>query len=161
MPQSKQRRRAGHGELIPPLSVSDRIDSLLKEHLAIFPSKPELTPEEYEHWHRDLNAFPLEAIEYAFDSWRRNGHFFPVYVDIIEICQSWNPPEQVSTARCSSDCQERHWKGYGWPDILKLWKLHERKRAELNRPLEPHEWETLLCEVDKWRGGPPKWRIAA
>ena len=160
MPQSKQRRRAGHGEVIQPLSVLDRIDLLLKEHLSIFPSKPELTAEEIEHWHQDLNVFPLEAIEYAFNEWRRNGHFFPVYDDILQLCRAWQPPEKATT-RCSADCQERHGKGYNTNDVLKLWALHASKRTELDRPLKPAEWNEILAQVDNWRGAPPEWRKRA
>lgn len=161
MPQSKTRRRPGHGEIITPLSVSDRIDSILKEHLSIFPSKPELTVEEIEHWHQDLSAYPLEAIEYAFDGWRRNGRFFPVYADILELCKAWEPNQSTKYQRCSEDCRARHGKGYNSNDIMKLWTLHDKKRAELKRALEPEEWEEILIEVDKWRGGPPAWRIAS
>src|SRR5216117_2917980 len=99
MPKSRQARQPGRGEVIPPLTVLQRVSALLKEHLSIFPSKPDLTEEEIHHWHQDLNAYPLEAIEYAFDSWRRNGRFFPVYADILELCRTWNPPEQVTTLR--------------------------------------------------------------
>lgn len=158
MPQSKPRRRKGHGELVPPLSVLDRIDSLLKEHLSIFPSKPELTEAEIEHWHQDLGSFPMEAIEYAFDSWRRNARFFPVYADIVELCGAWRS-SQKSSSSCDDECKARHHRGYGWNDILKLWKMAAAKRAEVNRKLTESEWETLWTELDKWRGRPPDWKL--
>jgi hypothetical protein len=157
MPRSRRRRQPGHGEVVPPLSVSDRIDSLLKEHLSIFPSKPELSEAEIEHWHRDLNDFRMEAIEYAFDNWRRNGRFFPVYADIIELCEQWEPTEGKKSS-CSAECKARHWKGYGWPDIHKLSKLFMAKRGELKRPLTENEFEMLLDAVDQSRGKPPVWR---
>jgi hypothetical protein len=49
MPQSKQRRLSGNGELIPPLSVSERILELLKIQQKTFPPK-ELDQGEIERW---------------------------------------------------------------------------------------------------------------
>ena len=159
MPQSKQRRRPGRGEVVPPLSVFDRIDSLLKTQLSIFSSKPELTVEEIEHWHSDLSRYPIAAIEYAFEEWRRNGHFFPVYDDILQLCRGWQPDS--GNKRCSRECQSRHGKGYGTADVLKLWHMHTTAHAQLGRELTEEEWEGLLGALDHWRGGAPEWRTAS
>lgn len=159
MPKSRPRRRPGHGELIPPSSVSDRIDSLLKEHLAIFPSKAELTQEEYEHWHGDLGRFSIQAIEYAFEEWRRNGHFFPVYDDILQLCKAWQP--NSIRKRCGDECESRHGKGYGTADVLKLWQMHTTARQQLGRQLTEEEWEGLYGALDHWRGGAPEFRKTA
>lgn len=157
MPSSRQRRRSGRGEVMPPLSVLDRIDALLKEHLSIFPTKTELTEPEIEHWHRDLNPYTVEAIEYAFDSWRRNGRFFPVYADIIELCQAWEPPVKIKP-ECSEECMSRHWRGYGWPDVMRLWTLYNAKIVELKRRLNATEVEKLYEQIDQERGQVPAWR---
>jgi len=66
MPQSKQRRLSGNGELIPPLSVSERILELLKIQQKTFPPK-ELDQGEIERWVRDLEPFQIAAIEWSFE----------------------------------------------------------------------------------------------
>jgi hypothetical protein len=143
---------------MPPLTVFERVNELLKEHLAIFPSKTELTEAEIEHWHRDLESYPLAAIEWAFDNWRRNGRFFPVFADIIDLCSAWAPHQQMREKGCSQECQSRHGKGYGDVDMLVFAKLFLAKRGELNRPLTNAELDGVLDEVDKKRGGAPEWR---
>ncbi len=159
MPSSPRRRRSGHGEVIPPLLVSDRIDLLLKEQLSIFTTKPELTEAEIEHWHRDLGGYPITAIEFAFDNWRRNGHFFPVYADVIQLCESFLPPQQ-RVNKCAPECEAQHGRGYGWNDMLKLWEMHDAKREEVGRKLTAEEWDVLLDLLDGKRGQSPAWRSA-
>lgn len=155
------RRRKGHGEVVPPLSTSDRIDSLLKEHLAIFPSKSELTEGEIEHWHRDLGQYQTAAIEWAFDTWRRNGHFFPVYADITSLCEAWNPPE-LERKGCDAACRRRHHQGYGEVDVkylnsLVVGKIMAEGRTREQR-LTDSEIDALLDQVDTRRGSHPMWR---
>ena len=156
MPKSTTRKRKGRGEAMPPLSVSDQIDLLLKEHLAIFPSKPELTDAEIEHWHRDLTPYPLQAIDWAFDNWRKNGHFFPVPSDILDQCQAWAPA--TGKTLCDPECKRRHGKGYGENDMLWLWNRHAKEREKLGRALTKNEWDGLYAELDVSRGGPPEYR---
>ena len=156
MPKSRQRRRNGHGEIVPPLSKLDRIGELLKIQVETFPQK-ELSAEEIARWEKDLSDYRLEAIEWAFDNWRRNGNWFPVPSDIISLCDSWMPAEQVARG-CTKECKERHHKGYGETDVLKIWNLFNAKRAQVNRELTTPEWEAIFVEVDKVRGGAPEWR---
>jgi hypothetical protein len=158
MPRSQQRRRKGHGELRPPLSVLERVRLLLEEQLITFPSKRELTDAEIEHWHRDLNPYRLDTIEWAFDNWRRNGHFFPVYADIVEMCETWQPDDPIHPHGCSPECKARHGKGYGKNDMLWLWKRHATEREKLGRALTKNEWSGLYAELDNSRGGPPEYR---
>ncbi len=158
MPSSKARVRKDTGEVLQPLNKADRIRDLLKLQLLTFPQK-ELFPEEIGNWERDLDPFPLPAIEWAFDNWRRNGRFFPVYGDIIDQCIAWLPEEKKYSG-CSRECKEKHGKGYHWNDVLKLWKLHDAKRAELGRALNDGEIDALLSELDSKReGGAPEWRL--
>jgi hypothetical protein len=159
MPQSRPRRRKGHGEVMPPLNVSERIDSLLKEHLSVFPSKPELTDAEIEHWHKDLSPWPIAAIEWAFDCWRRNGRFFPVYGDILDLVTAWEPAETTKRG-CSRECKNRHGKGYNENDIAKLFKMYTARMNEISRPITDAEIEVMLYDLDKWRGKSPEWRVA-
>jgi hypothetical protein len=157
MPQSRQRRRKGHGEIVPPLSKLQRIQELLKIQSETFPQK-ELSPDEIGRWETDLAGYAMEAIEYAFDTHRRLAMFFPVPGQIIELCRTYLPESETTTRSCEPECQERHGRGYGWNDVMKLWKLYNGKFAELKRKLTPAEWEQLYVEVDKVRGQVPAWR---
>jgi hypothetical protein len=154
MPQSKPRRRKGHGEVMPPLNVLDRIDALLKEQLTQHPEKGELTDAEIEHWHRDLSPFPIVAIEYAFETHRRNSRYFPQYGDILDICVTWEPEKKYKPG-CSRECRARHGKGYNEVDVKNLYKMVVRE-VEAQRPVNE---ESLLSELDSKRpAGPPEWR---
>jgi len=157
MPQSKPRRRSGRGEIVPPLSKLSRIGELLQVQVETFPQK-ELTSAEVERWGQDLTAYAIEAIEYAFDTHRRLAMFFPVPAQIIELCHSYLPESETTTRSCEPECMERHGRGYGWNDIMKLWKLFNAKFEQLGRKLTSTEWEELYAEVDKARGQVPAWR---
>jgi hypothetical protein len=167
MPQSNPRKRKESGELKPSLNVLERIDSLLKEHLLLFPWKLELTEEEIEHWHKDLSPFPIAAIEWAFENWRRNGRFFPVYGDILDQCIAWKPKEDYTyVPGCSAECLAKHGTGYNEIDIRKLMKLYIAKYPDNRWPkplvrLTDAQWDELYDELDKVPGGPPEWRKPA
>lgn len=162
MSRSKQQKIKASAEVLPPLNVLDRIDSLLQEHLVTFPSKGELTAGEIEHWHQDLSPFPIKAIDWAFDCWRRNGRFFPVYGDILDLCIAWSPPGNKYSAICDEACKKRHGRGYGLVDIKIMGKLVDMKIADKDRPagqrLSDQEIEEILEQVDKKRGSSPEWR---
>ena len=156
MPRSTQHKAKGHGEVISPSSVLDRIDYWLKEMRRTFPQK-ELEPEEIANWHRDLERFPIEAIDWSFENWRRNGRFFPVYGDILDQCASWKP-EPPYKPGCSKECLSRHGKGYNQYDMIKFFKMYVAKRKEVNGPLKKQEILELFDKLDKLRGGSPEWR---
>jgi hypothetical protein len=159
MPQSKPRRRSGRGEVLPPLSKLEKITDLLKTQLETFPQK-ELSPEEIERWVKDLEPFEIVAIEAAFDAHRRNGLFFPVPGQILDLCIAWQPEPKYKPG-CSRECLARHGKGYNENDIAKLWKLYAAKLEQLpNRSLTDGEVNQLLDELDRWRGHSPEWRAA-
>jgi len=158
MSKSTQRKRSAQGVLIPPSSLLDVIDRCLKDLQRTWPNK-ELTTEEIEHWHADLGVFSRGAIEYAFECWRRNGRFFPVFGDILDLCVTFQPPE-VTKRGCSIECRERHGKGYNENDIAKLFKLYETRISQLSRPMTDAEINKLLDDLDKWRGKRPQWRVA-
>lgn len=159
MRQSKTRRRSGHGEIVPPLSKLQRIGDLLQIQLETFPQK-ELTTGEVERWGEDLKDYSIEAIEYAFDTHRRLAMFFPVPGHIIELCRAYLPESETTTRSCEPECQDRHGRGYGWNDIMKLWKLHDAKREDVGRKLTAEEWDGLLDILDGKRGQSPAWRSA-
>jgi hypothetical protein len=154
MPQSRQRRSKGHGEVMPPLSVLEHVDSWLKKMLLAFPEKGELSELEIEDWHRDLGVFPQQAIDFAFETHRRNGRFFPRYADILDLCIGWEPEAKYRPG-CSRECLGRHGKGYAWNDMY--W-LFNRMNQEIKAGREVDS-EALLKELDsKRQGGPPAWR---
>jgi hypothetical protein len=167
MPRSTQRKNKAQGTLIAPSSVLDVIDKLLKEQMKTFPSKIELTEGEIEHWHQDLSPFTARAIEWAFDAWRRNGRFFPVYGDILDLCIAWEPAE-AERPLCDAVCKSRHRRGYGEEpfrgvhDVTRLYELIRRKIEAEKRTVEQkftdEEIEGLLDELDKMRGSSPEWR---
>ena len=157
MQRSKRPRQSGHGEIVPPLSKLDRIGELLRIQVETFPPK-ELNPEEIARWEQDLGGYPLQAIDWAFDNWRRNGRFFPVPGDIIDICETWEVQVNTSNGCSGMDCKARHGKGYGENDVLYLWHEWSKKRTALNRELLPSEVEEVMAQLDKVRGGAPEWR---
>lgn len=159
MPSSKPQKSKARSVVMPPLTTFDRIDSLLQHELERFRStKAEITEEEVEHWHRYLEPYPLQAIEWAFDSYRRNGNFFPVYGNIIDLCKAWRPTE-AQAGLCEPFCRARHGKGYHANDMIWLWDNYNRLRGQLpDRPLTDGEINTLLDQLDKHRGRAPEWR---
>jgi hypothetical protein len=114
---------------------------------------------EIERWVQDLSQFPIAAIEWAFENWRRSGRFFPVPGDILDQCIAWAP--STGTTLCDAECKKRHGKGYGSNDIVWLLAKYNQKRAQLpNRPLTDGEVEALMDDLDKHRGHAPLWRAA-
>lgn len=159
MLRSKQPKASASGELMPPLSVLDRIDWNLKDQLLAFPSKGQLEPEEIEHWHQDLGRFPIRAIDAAFDNWRKNGRFFPHYGAILDQCIAWQPADKSEYAPgCSKECRSRHGRGYNQFDMLKMFKMYVAKRTEVDRLVNNQEVLALFDELDKLRGRAPEWR---
>lgn len=155
MPQSKQARRSGRGTISPPLSKPDRIVDLLTIQTETFPQKA-LSSGEIERWKEDLDAYPLAAIEWAFENWRKNGQFFPVPNDILDQCKAWAPGGTHKT--CDAECKSRHGKGYGEADMMYLWERYSQKRSEVNRTLTDNEVEALMLDLDKKRGVVPDFR---
>jgi hypothetical protein len=160
MPSSKPRKRNARGEVMPPLSVLEHVDNWLKKMLDYHPAKGSLSESEIEDWHRDLSPFPVEAIDYSFEAYRRNGGKFPVPRDILDVCVTWAPEPKYKPG-CSRECTARHGKGYSEVDVKKLWELYTSKIGQLpNRPLTDTEVDQLLDELDRWRGKSPAWRVA-
>lgn len=154
MLSSKPQKSKPKSAVMPPLTTFDRIDSLLQHELERFRStKAEITEEEVEHWHRYLEPYPLQAIEWAFDSYRRNGTFFPVYGNIIDLCKAWRPTE-AQAGLCEPSCRARHGRGYHANDMIWLFKNYDFP----DRPLTDQEISGMLDQLDKQRGRAPEWR---
>lgn len=162
MPTSKPRRRNVSGEDSETSNKRDVINRALKVQLQTFPQK-ELFAEEIGNWERDLDPFPVEAIEWAFDNWRRNGRWFPVYGDILDLCIEYQPKEEPQyKPGCSKECLAQHGKGYNWNDIRWLYDRYFSIRDSLpRRPMTDGEINKLLDDLDKKRGKAPAWRQAA
>lgn len=163
MPKSKQRVRKDTGEVLPSSKKHDRIRELLKIQLLTFPQK-ELFEEELGNWERDLDPFPLPAIEWAFDNWRRNGRWFPVYGDILDQCIAYEPPEKYAySPGCDAECRQRHHKGYNETDMKILNQFVVSLVLAEGRPkdqrLSEDEIESILSQLDQKRGSAPEWRL--
>ncbi len=157
MPRSTQRRRSGHGEIIPPLSKQELIEDCLKIQLETFPQK-ELTPAEIVRWGQDLGHYSEEAIKFAFEEHRLLAMYFPVPGQIIDLCKTWIPAQKYVPG-CDADCRDRHGRGYGESDVLWLLKRYMALRESIpNRSLTDGEISKLYDELDQKRGQAPAWR---
>ncbi len=100
----------------------------------------------------DLAPYPVEAIEWALDSWSRNAKVLPALIDILQLLRTWivdNTPEE----KC--DCRELHGRGYGWNDIK--WLLEKRRTTAARWSIS--DWEDAFAELDaKREDGAPAWR---
>jgi len=159
MPKSTRRKSNSNAGMQPTSQKLERIDSHLQKMLDYFPAKGELSPGEIQDWHRDLGDFSLEAIDFAFESHRRNAIFFPLPAQIIDLCISYDPPDPVvNTSRCDAICKARHGKGYHWNDMYWLFEKMKQAYAKGDVP----DVDALMKELDSKRvGGAPEWRRVA
>lgn len=166
MPRSSQRRPKHAQEMQPTSQKLDAIDSWLQKLLDAFPAKGQLTTEEITDWHKDLTPFSVDAIDYAFETHRRNAIFFPIYGQILDLCISFNPPNlPVGNPRCGTECKSRHGKGYHFNDFF--WMLTKLRAPCVVGPLAnprkkkatEEEIQDLLRECDEKRPtGAPEFR---
>lgn len=156
MSKSTQRKRKDSSADLPILK-DQLVRDCLKIQLMTFPNK-ELFEEEIANWVRDLSPFPASAIEWAFENWRRNGRFFPVYGDIIDQCIGWEPADKPMRPICDSECKSRHRKGYGWKDMYAAFEM----MCQAVRGKKPIDSEAILKVIDSKReNGAPEWRKTA
>lgn len=156
MPRSRQSRTKHVQEIVPSSQKLDLIDSWLQKMLDRYPAKGQITESEVVDWHRDLTPFSLEAIDFAFDKMRL-GIFFPMNGPVIDLCISYQPPEQrvVSSVHCDATCRARHGKGYNEADMKWLFQRMQQVYAGGDTP----DADVLLAELDsKRKGGAPEWR---
>ena len=66
----------------------------------------ELTEQDYELWQQLLQPYPLKAIEYAFESWGRNGKQFPKPANILELVGAWSLSNNSVEFRSCGVCTE-------------------------------------------------------
>lgn len=155
------RKRGRHSQpetnqqLIRPSQEQEKIDAALL--LMATRIGRVITERMVEMWHRDLAVYPVDGIEWAFDSWGRNAKRLPVLSDITELLTTW-AGGKVPEYGCESECHALHGKGYHTNDILWLMK----KRMSKHTPGEKWslaDWEAAFNELDEKRaGGAPEWR---
>lgn len=142
-PETKQ-------QLIRPSNEQERIDSALL--LMATRLNKVLTERMIEMWHADLSVYPVDGIEWAFDSWGRNAKRLPVLSDITQLLNTWQGGG-VPESGCSDECKANHGTGYDGNDCMWLWK----RICALGRKPLAEDWEKLFAELDKTRnGGQPK-----
>lgn len=104
-----------------------------------------LTVEEAQVWKDFLASYSSAAIEYAFENWQRNGHFFPKPAAILELIRAFH----LHNRQAQPTRYEHHGEGYGEGDMLVLWKMFMKKYPKpLNRRLTEGERAQLLKELD-------------
>ena len=152
---SKRNRTKSVQEIVPSSQKFDAISDWLQKMLDRFPAKGKLTESEVQDWIRDLTPFSVAAINFAFEKMRL-GIFFPMNGQVIDLCLSYDPPEQrvQSTANCDAICRARHGKGYNETDMVWLFGKMQQAYANGDTP----NVDALMTELDNRRGGAPEWR---
>ena len=167
MSPSKRSKTKSVQEIVPSSQKLDVITNWLQKMLDRFPAKGRITESEIQDWHKDLSAFSIAAIDFAFEKHRTNAIFFPLNAQIIDLCISYEPadsPTVISNVRCDAECKKRHGTGYHWHDMY--WLLAKLRAACVvgpetcrKTPLQPGELDALMDELDKKRpGGAPVFR---
>lgn len=141
-------------QLIRPENEQEKIDDALS--LMATRVRGVLTERMFEMWHRDLAVYPLDAIEWALDTYGRMAKRLPALGDITELLKTWQG--SVPTYGCEQECQELHGKGYSTNDLA--WLLKRRMANHTpGAKWSIADWEQAFKELDAQRaGGAPKWR---
>lgn len=107
-----------------------------------------LTVEEAQVWKDFLASYPSEAIEFAFENWQRNGHFFPKPAAILELIRAYS----LQHRNAERIVYEHHGTGYGESDVLSLWKIFQEKYLKpLTKRLSYEQRADLIDELDRRR----------
>lgn len=145
----KHSQSAIQGQLLRPQSESERVLQALVT-MATRIGKP-FSEARMQQLHDDLANYPVEAIEWALDSWARNAKVLPALADLLQLVRTWHIEQEPE--KC--ECRHLHGRGYGKNDILWLWK----KRQSSAKPWTEADYETAMQELDKQRaGGAPVFR---
>lgn len=109
-----------------------------------------------EQLNHDLVSYPVDAIEWALDTWGRNAKVLPTLCDLRPMMQTWLFP---SSGDC--ECKGQHYKGYGINDVM--WLVKKRMMgAEKSVKWSLAQWEELFTELDNKRSdGAPGWRTTS
>jgi len=74
--------------------------------------------------------FTLTAIDWAFDTHRRLGNFFPKFGNILDLCIAWEPPEQT-TKPAQGGCSRCNWTLYVDAPEARTTLFRERYRGRV------------------------------
>ena len=107
-----------------------------------------LTPEEAQVWKDFLASYPSLAIDWAFENWQRNGHYFPKPAQILELIRAYH----VEHKETSPPRYEHHGEGFGEGDVLALWKIYQEKYPHPpSRRLTYEQRQDLVDEIERRR----------
>jgi hypothetical protein len=160
MPESSPDKTRRNPPTPPSSAKLNVISNWLEKLLDRFPDKGKITESETEDWFHDLRPFSLEAVEFAFETWRRSGLFFPKNGQILDLCLSYQSPETsnarvISNSPCDENCRSHHGRGYFDSDMLWVYGQAMKIYKAGGRP----NYGALLTELDHVRPeGPPEWR---
>lgn len=153
--RNRERRSptATQGTLERPLEQCSKILNALVV-MATRLGKP-MSAERQDQLLHDLEPYPVQAIEWALDSWGRNAKVLPALSDLLQLLRTWHA-ENVAEENC--ECGHLHRTGYGVEDIR--WLM--QRRGQFAERFSISQWEELFVELDKKRaGGSPEWRKTA
>lgn len=140
------------GQLLRPQNESERVLQMLVQ-MAARVGKP-FSEARMQQLHDDLAHYPVEAIDWALDSWSRNSKVLPALADLLQLLRTWSV-ENVLQQQCEPECQARHGKGYGTNDLMWLWKARQKSATKWT----PLLYDLALDTLDQIReGGAPEWR---
>jgi len=98
-------------------------------------------------WKDFLASYSSAAIEFAFENWQRNGHYFPKPAQILELIRAYH----VEHRETQTPRYEHHGEGYGEGDVIALMKLFREKYPSPRRRLTYEERQDLIDELDRRR----------
>ena len=147
--QEKRSQSETQQTLLRPLKESSKILAAITA-MALRLGKP-MSGERMEQLLNDLAPYPVQAIEWAFDTWGKTAEKLPTLSNILKLLETWHGDHVEE--RC--DCSHLHGRGYGWNDIK--WLLKQRRTSAARWSIS--DWEGVFADLDKQReGGSPEWR---
>lgn len=150
--QARRSQNETQGQLLRPvIECSKILDAIAAMSLRL--GRP-MSAERQDQLLRDLENYPVAAIEWAIDNWGKNAKTLPVLGDLVQLLRTWHVDNDPRNS-CEPECQARHGRGYGTGDLLWLWK----QRIASNRPWDDDMYEMAMSVLDgKREGGVPEWR---
>lgn len=138
---SNRRQQNSQQQIERPLNEQQRIDAVLA--LMVTRIGHSMDTERINQWHTDLSDYPLQGIEWAFDSWSRNARRLPALADIVQLLSTWKQDNE------ETESDPHAGTGYYIADALWLAK-RVQKAGYYN--------DSMLDELDRARGGAPPCR---
>lgn len=139
---TKPKKLLGTGETVNCLS--DTAESALRKAAILF--SKDLSPELLEVWTAFLSKFSNLEIEFAFDKWMVNGHYFPKPVNIQQLVDAYRESQRHGIPKYAN-----HGEGYGENDAKVLWNIVAAKRHSA-KALTKADFDDMLDELDQVTG---------